>query len=275
MEEKKVLHPFDQAVSLVRNSDTYTGRTSDLYENMVGPYGGALAAVLLNSVMIHPESLGDPLALTVNYAAPVKKGEFQIKSVPVRTNRSTQHWYISLSQDEATAVTATAVTAKRRKTWSSQEKNMPEVKHFSEVPPVSVKNLPVWFSQYDTRPVKGSIPPLFEIKGEQPFTSAHSTQWIRDNPARKIDFLSLTAFADSPAPSVYVRRNKFVPAGTVSFTVYFHATKEELGLSGENFVLVDVKSSRIHNSYCDQSGEVWSENNVLLASTSQVIYFKE
>ena len=275
MSTKQELHPFDKALTLTKTSDGYIGQTSPLYENMIGPYGGMIAAVLLKSVLIHPECLGTPLALTVNYAAPVKNGEFHINPVAVRTNRSTQHWYLTLSQNSEIAATATIVTAVRKKTWSSQEKIMPEVKHFNEVKPVSTKELPVWFNQYDTRPVKGSIPPLFEIKGEIPFKGSRSIQWIRDNPKRKTDFLSLTAFSDSPAPSVYVRRNKFVPAGTVSFTVYFHASEEELEKTNDSFVLVDVKSSRIHNNYCDQSGEIWSENQTLLAVTSQIIYFKE
>ncbi|MDY0133300.1 MAG: thioesterase family protein [Desulforegulaceae bacterium] len=275
MTEKQSLHPFDQAISLTKKEDKYIGETSALYENMVGPYGGIIAAVLLNSVMIHPQRLGDPLALTVNYAAPVKNGKFEIKPLPVRTNRSTQHWYLTLSQDDGIAATATIVTANRRETWSSQEKTMPEVPDVNEIDSFSIKGLPSWFNQYDVRPIRGSMPPFLEIKGEEPFKASNITQWIRDNPKRKMDFLSLASFADSPVPGVYVRRNNFVPTGTVSFTVYFHSTIEELNDKEDGFVLVDVESSRIHNNYCDQSGEIWSEDKVLLATTSQILYFRE
>jgi hypothetical protein len=65
MTQSKKLHPFDQAVRLTENSGIFTGETSHLYQNMVGPYGGIIAAIILNSVILHPEYFGDPLALTV------------------------------------------------------------------------------------------------------------------------------------------------------------------------------------------------------------------
>lgn len=88
---------------------------------MVGPFGGITAAVLLQAVMQHPERLGDPLSLTVNYAGAIGEGEFTVQAVPVRTNRSTQHWTLSVLQPGAdgepvVTTTATVVTAVRRET---------------------------------------------------------------------------------------------------------------------------------------------------------------
>ena len=65
-------HPFDKALAL-HHSDIrvghFMGSTSPDYWNMVGPFGGATAALVLQSVMRHPDVLGTPIALTVNYAA--------------------------------------------------------------------------------------------------------------------------------------------------------------------------------------------------------------
>jgi secreted PhoX family phosphatase len=69
------LHPFDQAIALELQPDGHwLGHTSPAYANMVGPYGGITAAQMLNAVLLHPNRLGDPLALTVNYAAGVADG---------------------------------------------------------------------------------------------------------------------------------------------------------------------------------------------------------
>ena len=94
------LHPFDQAIALELQPDGHwLGHTSPAYANMVGPYGGITAAQMLNAVLLHPQRLGDPLALTVNYAAGVADGPFVLQARPARTNRSTQHWVIELLQD--------------------------------------------------------------------------------------------------------------------------------------------------------------------------------
>src|SRR5688572_14395052 len=120
-------HPFDTATALqVVGDDTFVGRTSDDYWNFTGPFGGVTAATLLRAATKHPKCLGAPLAFTCNFCAPVAKGEFTVDVREVRTNRSTQHWYMELRQAE-TGVTAnaTAVFAQRRASWSHQTAAMP------------------------------------------------------------------------------------------------------------------------------------------------------
>jgi hypothetical protein len=121
-------HPLDQATLLRQNSDgSLTGRTDPAYAHAVGPFGGITAATLLNAALSHSARLGDPLSLTANYARPIADGEFGIDAVPVCTNRSTQHWSITLSQGGEVATTATVVFAVRRDTGSSTEVAFPEV----------------------------------------------------------------------------------------------------------------------------------------------------
>jgi hypothetical protein len=64
---------------------------------MVGPFGGIIAATMLNAALTHPSRLGDPVALTVNYAGPIADGGPH-RRVAMRTNRSTQHWSITMMQ---------------------------------------------------------------------------------------------------------------------------------------------------------------------------------
>lgn len=109
-------HPFDRATALEPLGDgLYEGRTSDAHWNFMGPFGGVTAATLLRSVMEHPKRAGTPLAVTINFCAPVVRGAFRIAAREVRANRSSQHWYMELSQaDAGTTATGTAVFAERR-----------------------------------------------------------------------------------------------------------------------------------------------------------------
>lgn len=123
MKSIKENHPLDIATQLTRKGDHYLGHTSDHYANMVGPFGGITAATMLNAVLQHTEHIGDPVSLTINYAAPISDGSFEIKATPARTNRATQHWFIELFQDDAIVITGTAVFAKEERLGLQQSEN--------------------------------------------------------------------------------------------------------------------------------------------------------
>lgn len=129
-------HPFDVAIALAPLDETepgrFSGTSSPAYWNMVGPFGGTTAATAMQAVMRHPGLLGEPIALTVNYASALGPGPFTVQATPVRTNRSTQHWSVALYQPdgagaECVVMTATAVTAARRPTWGGDDTPMPTV----------------------------------------------------------------------------------------------------------------------------------------------------
>jgi acyl-CoA thioesterase len=72
----RMIHPLDAATTLTPlEPNQYRGETNAAYGNMVGPFGGTIAAVLLNAVLIHSERLGEPVSLTVNFAGPIADGD--------------------------------------------------------------------------------------------------------------------------------------------------------------------------------------------------------
>jgi len=280
-------HPFDEALSLTPDFDAvpgqFLGRTSQLWWNMVGPFGGITAAIALKAVMLHPDRLGDPIALTVNYAHGVAKGVFRIVATPMRTNRSTQHWALAMYQTsadgvESVALTGTAITAVRRQTWGASDRPMPQA-----VPAETLERLGappgglVWFDRYDMRSVSGALP--IEWNGEaaspDPLQASLTQLWIRDEPPRPLDFTSLAAMSDCFFPRVWLRRAVLVPAGTVSMTVYFHCGASELTDSGAGYLLAQAGGQAYFNGFFDQTGHMWSPSGVLLSTTHQLVYFKE
>lgn len=270
-------HPFDTAIA-VEYTDAHqlAGRTCPDYANMVGPFGGVTAAALLRAVERHPERVGDPLSLTVNYAGPIADGPFEIAARPVRTNRTNQHWHLELTQDGTVTTTATAVFGIRRDTWSDLELSMPAVPgpDAAEVVPQIFPDFIAWGRNYDLRFVAGAVPdiePTAEIP-ENP--DSVSTLWLRDTPARPLDFASLTAMSDAFYPRVFLRRGRYLPAGTISLTVYFHATAEELDAQGTEFLLGRAHANRFGHGHFDQIAHLWGHDGTLLATSHQLVYFK-
>jgi acyl-CoA thioesterase len=268
-------HPFDRATSLQAAGDSvFAGCTSDEYWNFTGPFGGTTAATLLRAAMEHPKRIGTPLALTVNYCAPVAKGDFTITAREVRTNRSTQHWYLELSQAEAgTAATATAVFAIRRETWAHQPAKPPEVPPPEALPVLPTRGMMAWLNHYEYRfalnmPKRLGPTPSAEIGS----TLSHA--WIGDKPARALDFLSLAAMCDTFFGRIFLARGAMVPIGTVSMTTYFHVDADGLAAVGNAPLLGVADASVFTQGYADQTAQLWSRDGRLLATTQQIVYFR-
>src|ERR1700674_1785288 len=79
----------------------WQGQASGDYWAFVGPFGGATAATIMRTLIDHPQRAGDPLALTVNFCAPIAQGAFDLDVRLIKANRSTQHWCVELSQGGA------------------------------------------------------------------------------------------------------------------------------------------------------------------------------
>jgi acyl-CoA thioesterase len=261
-------HVFDDALALESLGDgAFRGRTSTPYNNMVGPFGGLTAALLVRAVNQHPDRSGDPLSITINFAGPIAEGEFDISARTTRTNRSNQHWYVEITQNGSVATTATAVFGSRRDTWDSDEAVRPDVPAPETVDPIDFPSLIAWAANYEMRYVAGTL-----TETESP--DSVGTMWIRDNPPRPLDFESLTSLTDTFYPRVFQRQGKYLPAGTITLTIHFFATAEDLAAQGDDFVLAQAHGRRFHRGYHDQTAEIWSAAGILLATGHQLVYYK-
>ncbi|MBN7798690.1 acyl-CoA thioesterase [Parahaliea mediterranea] len=268
------LHPLDAATTLeALSDDRFQGCIPPAYANFIGPFGGVLAACLLRAPCMHERRLGDPLAITVNFGGPVAQTPFEIHARPTITNRSSQHWALELHQDGSIPLTATAVFARRRETWSAQEAARPEVAGPGHYPPIDSRDLPAWVANYDIRVISGGMSFLADSPRAQ--DSSETLLWARDLPARPLDFPALLALSDVFFPRIFVRRPTFVPVGTISLSTYFHADAGELADQGDAHLLCRARGKRFHNGYFDHSGELWGAGGALLATTHQVVYYKE
>lgn len=270
-------HPLDQALALTpTSSGHYLGRTTAAYWNMVGPYGGISAALMLNAVLQHPQLLGEPLSLTVNYVAPVAQGDLLLDADPVRTNRTTQHWCVSARQrasdgGEQLTTTASVVTALRRVTWGVSDAPMPPAPEPAHVARASATFPVEWPQRYEMRPIVGGLPKRWDGGGNASLTRL----WVRDAPARALDWCALAGLSDVFFPRVWLRRARQVPAGTVSMTVYFHAAGADLAATGDGYLLAQARAQEFRGGFFDQGVQLWNQAGLLLASSQQIVYYKE
>ena len=265
-------HVFDEAVAVSPvDSGSFAARTHHAYNNMVGPFGGITAATSVNALQQHPESHGDPLALTINYLAPLAEGDWTVAAQPLRTNRTNQHWAFSAVQGGSVAASGTAVFGLARDTWSDIEAKPPAADEPGSYPDLAFPDFIAWDKNYEKRFVAGSL----DFDSPKPSDDSTTTQWIRDTPPRPLDYPALTAIADTFFPRVFLRRGGYMPAGTISLTVYYHATSHELAEHGDDYLLATARSARFGNGHYDQHGQLWGRGGSLLATTHQLAYFKD
>ncbi|MET0312394.1 MAG: thioesterase family protein [Burkholderiaceae bacterium] len=264
---------FDAAIALEQQEDGgWLGHTSAAYANMVGPFGGVTAAQMLNAVLQHPERLGDPVALTINYAAALAGGPFTVQARAARTNRSTQHWVLEIQQQGQAVATGTAFTAARRETWSTGEHAMPQVPPPQDAARQVAHGRVEWINRYEMRFLEGGFPATWD---GQDHGISRTRLWVRDDPPRPLDFASLAALSDVFFPRIWRRRSTLVPVGTVTMTVYFHAGPAQLAAAGTGYLLGQAQAQAFRNGYFDQTAQLWTEAGDLLATTHQVVYYKE
>lgn len=262
-------HVFDEAIAIQPGADgVFHAATHEAYANMVGPFGGITAATVVNALQHHPDVLGYPLALTLNYVAPVAYGSWDLQTTVVRTNRTNQHFTFTMTQEGAVVSTGSAVFGIRRDTWGDTETVRPEVPDPKDVAPEELPDFVAWAKNYEKRFVVGG---LADATASDDSTS---TIWLRDLPERPLDYPSLTSMTDGFFPRVFLRHGTFMPAGTITLTTYFHATPDELAAHGTGYVLGTARGARFGHGHFDQYAQLWADDT-LLATTHQLVYYKD
>ena len=267
-------HPFDIACALqATGPGRYSGQAPAAYWNMAGPFGGTTAAVLLRAALLEQPDGIEPVALTVNYCAALVEGNFEIGVRTLRSGKSVRHVSVELTQGDTIAASASVVCALRRATWAHQAAAMPDVPAADTLPPMDTATRLPWLQRYEFRFVHGAMQ-----LSAQPFAEArspHSVLWIADAPRRPLDHLSLTALCDVFFVRVFQVRGTLVPAGTVTMTVHFHAGTEDFAAQGSDPVLGVADAQAFTRNFGDQTAQIWSTHGRLLATSTQLAWFKE
>ena len=267
-------HVFDRAIALTATAKgAWAGQSSPDYANMVGAYGGIVAATLLNSVLSDDRHSGTPVSQTVNFCTGLGTGAFIITTTLHRAGKYTQHWNTILSQGDAVVATSSIVMGVRAETFGHQPTPIPNVPSADSIEPMADVIPLEWTRRYDYRFVNGGT----ENFGK-PLDTLGSSQtrvWLADNPRRPLDYLSLSALADCFFLRLIQVRGKMEPMGTVTLTTHFLATTDDLAAQNTDHLLGIVDSNRMHNQFHDQTMQLFSTDGKILASGTQLVWYRQ
>jgi Thioesterase-like superfamily len=81
-------------------------------------------------------------------------------------------------------------------------------------------------------------------------------------------------FADTFFGRIFHVRGAMFPIGTLSMTTYFHADADDLAAVGVAPVFSTADSRIFTKGFSGQTGDLWSRDGRLLATSHQIVYFR-
>lgn len=265
-------HPLDRALALEPcGAGTFRAHTSEDYWNMAGPFGGVTAATLLKAALLAFGQGLEPVSLTVNFCAPMTPGPVTLQTTELRRGKSVSHGLVQMrAADGLIVASATLVLALRQETFEHRCAVMPQVRPAASLWPMADDPRFAWLQQYEFRFAEGAL----DLAADAATGTAASKLWVRDRAPRRLDWLSLAAFCDIFFLRIFHLRQSLAPAGTVSMSAIFHARPAELDRQGTSYLLGCADASVFSRNFFDQRAELWSEEGTLLATSTQVAWFK-
>ena len=230
-------------------------------------FGGWTAALLLKSVLTHPQAEGSASAITVNFIKRVPPGAaLSICAERIGGGRSIAHWRTSLmlEGEDDPAAAATVILTRRRDSDRFTEQPMPAAAAADELPPVHPPG--PFGAQMEIRYAIGGNP--FNRK------STRSLGWQRENSGRTLDAIGLVFLADLGWPRIFALGEGPRASSTITMSVYFHATDAELSSVGYDWILCDMVGTRIESSTVGSKADLWSRGGALLATTEQLCWIR-
>jgi Thioesterase-like superfamily len=259
------------------NPSTWRAPTEPGYGTFLGAFGGwtCAAGVLAATELVNTTvSDGrDPLALTINFMAPVREGCLAIEPVISASTKSTTHvsltaWHETQAHERANspAATMTLVFAKRRDGDRIDVIAMPPAAAPGSLPRARFANDKVsWPDQYDQRMVLGA--PF------RPNPGLRSLTWTRNTDLAALSFARLAAMADASLPRIFFHYPAVSPISTVTMTVQFHCDTADLAAVGPEFVLIEASAQAARHGHFDQHVRIFAKTGQLLASSTQLVWF--
>lgn len=253
------VQPNPQGVSL-------TAAMQPEYAAYAGAFGGWTAAqAMLASQQLAREG-EEPIALTIDFQKAIGAGDAMAQASVINASKSTQFMRVETTQEDTLRTSASIIWSRRRETDRVSAIVFPDVRAAQDLQSLAVPSPEnTWLQQFDMRHAHGM---LFK-RSEQ----MRSLIWTRFRDDQPLSVPRLTALADASVPRILYHYASPAPISTVTMTVYFHATAQEIEAIGNDFVLIDASASQAGGGYFDQQVKIWSQGGKLLATSSQLVWF--
>ena len=255
---------LEESLALERiGPDLLGARADPNFEGNGAMFGGWTAALLTKAALSVSAPGQSVLSLTIHFLKRVPAGSaLRVKTQCLRHGRSLSHWRCELvvDDDSSVAVSAHVILGQRVRTECYQDLPMPKTSG-----PEGLRSTEVVF------PCFKIIETRFE-SGEKWFSggSTSSLIWAKFSSPASLDAPRLAFLSDiSPPRSFYVMEEPR-PTPTIMMTLNIFAIEAELMESSGQFVLCEMRGTRMEESSSGAVGRIWSRNGKLLATTEQL-----
>ena len=235
-----------------------------------GLWGGYAIGLAIRVVEAEPDAIGEPLSLTLAYAAALPSGALDIRTRRLRQGGSVGVWEVEVlpAGSETVGVHAIVTMAKRPKTPAFVFATMPDAPAPEDVPSLDIPGEPRRYGAgaFERRAFEG-FPPA-------PGDSSRSLCWVRSR-NRPMDKTLLGMVTDHSPPRAMYALGRSVMTTTLSLTAYLHVTAEELAAVGQDFILVECEGRVGNAGASDERSSYWSRGGKLLATSEQLAWYRE
>jgi acyl-CoA thioesterase len=266
---RELMGSLDEAVTLEpAGTDRWTAYADPDHESMNGMFGGWTSAISLAAVIASAEGTLRPSALTINYVAVVAPRTSPIIHVEhLGGSRSIDHWRADLRASEGGDLQASAslVLTSRRPTEEHDQWTMPDAPG------------PDTLEEFHAPGTQGQQTDIRRVSGQEAAYGGGDTRtsaWIRMASDRRLDHLQLAYLADQFAPRSFYWGVGPRPSATITMSVYFHATEDEISEVGTGYILNEATGTRGSHATSGQQGRLWSPGGALLATTEQLAWYR-
>ena len=235
------------------------------HQSITGMFGGWTAGVLLGAAVRTFGGTASPSALTVNYLGAVPPGDDVVVTAEhLGGGRSIDHWRAEVRPMSGEDVLASALVAltNRRASDPHQQWHMPDVPD-----PDALERIYAPSPQGDNSDIRW-------VSGEYGSGDSRGVMWVRDVSGRPVDHVQLAYFADQYAPRTFLWGDGPGPSATITLSVYFHATGDEIAAVGDDYILNEATGTRAEHSTSGQQARLWSRDGTLLATTEQLCWYR-
>jgi acyl-CoA thioesterase len=235
-----------------------------------GLWGGYAIGLCIRVLEAEPEAIGEPLSLTLTYAAGLPSGALDIRIRRLRQGGSVGVWEVEVlpAGSDQVGVHAIVTMARRPRTPEFVFATMPEVPDPETLPSLQITGVGTHYgaSAFERRTLDG-FPP-------KPSESSRSLAWVRSRRGA-LDKALLGMITDNSPPRAMYALGPTAMTTTLSLTAYLHATAEEVAEVGDDYILIECEGRVGGGGASDERSSYWRRDGKLLATSEQLAWYRE
>ena len=235
-----------------------------------GLWGGYAIGLCVRVLEAEPTAVGEPLSLTLAYAAGLPAGDLDVRTRLIRQGGSVGVWEVELAPagSDQVGVHGIVTMARRPKTPPFAFATMPAAPAPESLPSPELSEGARHYgaATFERRGAEG-FPP-------KPGASSRSLTWVRSLRG-PFDKALLGMVTDNSAPRAMYALGPTIWTTTLSLTAYLHASLEDLAEVGDDFILVECEGRVGGGGASDERSSYWSRTGKLLATSEQLAWYRE